>query len=729
MSDAQPTSTQPNRLVRLAGWCYDRRRRVLLLWLVAVIGFSVAGQAAGGSLLKTFDLPGSDAAKAFTVLGQEFDRPGDTGQLVWKSDLVGPTDPAVRKVVEPVLRELAAQPHVTSVTGPFDGGPAAQRFVSTREPIAYAEIEFDQRANDVNIDEAAHMRDLVSKASTGQVTFELGGPMFIEQTMPASEAIGVLAAIVILLVAFGSLLAMGLPIITALAGIGVGLAIVQILAHVIDVPSFAPQVTAMIGIGVGIDYALFIVTRYRDGLHDGMAPRDAVILSLDTSGRAVIFAGCTVVISLLGLFVVGLGFIRGMATGAALAVLIVMAASVTLLPAILGFAGHSIDRFALPSAKRRVSASESIWTRWSLALQRHPVVYAVAGFAVLIVLALPVFALRLGVADAGNDPTSQTTRRAYDLLADGFGPGSSGPLLIVARVDSDQQKAAMAELDRQLADVPGIVQVSPVISNAKGTAALISAQPAGSPQDESTTQLVHHLRNDVVPKAADPAGMQIYVGGETALGIDLADQLGARLPWFFAAVLSLSFVLLLVVFRSLLVPLKAVIMNLLSIGAAYGVVIAVFQWGWLKTLVGVGKAGPIEAWIPMMLFAVVFGLSMDYEVFLLSRIKEDYDATADNTTAVAHGLAKTARLITAAAAIMIAVFGSFVLGDLRVLKMIGFGLAVAVAIDASIVRLVLVPATMELLGDRNWWLPKRLSWVPRLNVEGPSPATRGTTSR
>jgi RND superfamily putative drug exporter len=384
----------------------------------------------------------------------------------------------------------------------------------------------------------------------------------------------------------------------------------------------------------------------------------------------------------------------------------------------LGFVGQTIDKFALPHAKRKVVTKDSMWVRWSETLQRRPWTAALAGLVILLVLAAPVFALRLGVADAGNDPTSQTTRRAYDLLAEGFGPGSSGPLLVVAEIDGPEQQAAVERLAADLAVAPGVQQVSPVVTNDAGTAALISVQPTGSPQDASTTELVHHLRDDVVPAATSGSGVQAYVGGETSLGIDLADQLGARLPWFFVAVLSLSFLLLLVVFRSLLVPLKAVIMNLLSIGAAYGVMIAVFQFGWAKDVFGVGKAGPIEAWIPMMLFAIVFGLSMDYEVFLLSRIKEEYDITHDNSTAVAHGLAHTARLITAAAAIMICIFGSFVLGDLRVLKMIGFGLAVAVLIDATIVRLVLVPATMELLGDRNWWLPSWLGWLPHLNVEG-----------
>ncbi len=453
---AADATTKPQRgLQRLGGWCYDRRWLVLAVWVVAIVGFSIAGQAAGGSLQKTFDLPGSDAAKAFTILSQNFDRPGDTGQLVWKvSDGQSPTSPEVLAVVQPVLDELAAQPHVAAVATPFDSDPGAQRFISTTAPIAYAEIQFDQRANDVNIDEAADMRKIVKDASTDEVTFELGGPMFVEQTMPASEAIGILAAVVILLVAFGSLLAMGLPIITALAGISIGLALVEIFAHLFDVPSFAPQVTAMIGIGVGIDYALFIVTRYRDGLHDGRTPRDAVIHSINTSGRAVLFAGCTVVISLLGLFVVGLSFIRGMATGAAVAVLIVMLASVTLLPAVLGFVGEKIDKWSLPHARKQDVTKDSMWVRWSRTLQRRPWTFALVGLAILLVLSIPVISLRLGVADAGNDPTSQTTRRSYDLLAEGFGPGSSGPLLVVAQFDSPEQKAAIDQLAADLADRP-----------------------------------------------------------------------------------------------------------------------------------------------------------------------------------------------------------------------------------------------------------------------------------
>jgi len=702
-------------LRRVARSCYTHRWRVLIAWVIVLVGVNVLAQTAGGTLLKTFSLPGSESQRTFDVLGRDFARKGDTGDLVFKVHGGGSvTSPEVQRVIDPIITDFRREPHVVSVSSPFD--PANARFVSSGGKIAYAEILFDVQSNDVPVNLATHLRSIVSKANTPDVQIELGGGMFTDQTQPASEAIGILAAVFILLIAFGSLLAMGLPIMTALFGIGIGLATVTLLARVLGIPSFAPQVTAMIGIGVGIDYALFISTRYREALHEGADPERAVVHAIDTSGRAVLFAGSTVVISLLGLFLIGVSFIRGLAVGASLAVLFVMAAAVTLLPAVLGFVGHTIDKLALPGAKKRRSVDTSFWTRWSNTIQARPWTAALTGLVILVVLALPFFSMRLGVADAGNDPTKLTTRRAYDLLTEGFGKGFNGPLLIAGDLKSPAELTAVNRLRAAIQADPDVAQVSPVVQSPKGV--LLQVVAKGSPQDQSTTELVHRLRDHVVPDATKGSGLDLHVGGYTAVGIDLADILGSRLPYMFVAILLLSFLLLMVVFRSLLVPLKAVVMNLLSIGAAYGVIVAIFQFGWIKNLVGISKEGPIEAWVPMMLFAIVFGLSMDYEVFLLSRIKEEYDATGDNSTAVAHGLAKTARLITAAAAIMICVFASFVLSDLRVLKLIGFGLAFAVLIDATLVRLVLVPATMELLGDRNWWFPSWLEWLPRVHIEG-----------
>jgi RND superfamily putative drug exporter len=705
----------------MAAWCYRRRWRVLIAWVIALVGVNVLAQTMGGDLLKTFSLPGSESQRTFDVLKKDFARPGDTGQLVFKVKGDGTVaSPEVQQQIDTIVNEIKSQPHVLGVS--TLQAPDAARRISADQKIAYDEIQFDVQANDVPIDLATKMRGLADKANTAQLQVELGGSMFTDQTQPASELIGIAAAIVILLIAFGSLLAMGLPIMTALFGIGLGLAVLTLLAAIMDVPSFAPQVTAMIGIGVGIDYALFISTRYREALHEGADPERAVVHAIDTSGRAVLFAGGTVVISLLGLFLIGVSFIRGLAVGASLAVLFVMAAAVTLLPAVLGFVGHTIDRWALPGAKKRQNkdVETTFWARWSRQLQRHPWPAAIGGLVILLVLTIPAMGLRLGVADAGNDPTKFTTRRAYDILSQGFGPGSTGPIFVVSEVKSAGDGDVMDQLRQKLEQTPGVAKngVSPVILSPNGRAVLINVIPEGSPQDESTSQLVHRLRDQVVPDAEKGSTLNVQVGSPTAAGVDLADILGQRLPWMFAAILILSFILLMLVFRSILVPLKAVIMNLLSIGAAYGVIVAIFQNGWGKDLLGIGKEGPIEAWVPMMLFAIVFGLSMDYEVFLLSRIKEEYDQSHDNAEAVAHGLAKTARLITAAAAIMICVFGSFVLSDMRVLKLVGFGLAFAVFIDATIVRLILVPATMELLGDRNWWFPKWLEWLPRVNVEG-----------
>jgi len=706
-------------LARLAAWCYRRRRTVVVAWIVALIAISTIGKVAGGTLEKTFSLPGTESERTFDVLGKDFARKGDTGDLVFRVKSNSTVnDPAVRAAVLKTVAELKQlkPQHVVSITTPYDPGGA--RFISQDQKVAYAEILFDVQANDVPVDLASHMRSIVEKANAPELQMELGGSMFTDQTQVASELIGVAAAILILLLAFGSLLAMGMPIMTALFGIGIGLAFVNILALGLDIPSFAPQVTAMIGLGVGIDYALFISTRYREALREGLQPEAAVVHAIDTSGRAVLFAGGTVVISLLGLFVIGVSFIRGLAVGASLAVLFVMAAAVTLLPAVLGFAGYAIDKFSLPFAKHQKPADQTFWARWSRAIQKRPAPAAVLGFVVLLVLAIPALGLRLGVADAGNDPAKLTTRRAYDLLSQGFGPGFNGKLLVVSELHSPGDSAAMQKLRQAIAQTPDVAEASPVITSPNGRAAMVQLAPKGSPQDATTTKLVHELRDRVVPAAVEGSTLQPHVGGQTAIGVDLADTLGSRLPYMFVTILLMSFLLLMLVFRSILVPLKAVIMNLLSIGAAYGVIVAIFQNGWLKNLVGIGKEGPIEAWVPMMLFAIVFGLSMDYEVFLLSRIKEEYDQTHDNATAVAHGLAKTARLITAAAAIMICVFASFVLSDMRVLKLVGFGLAFAVFIDATVVRLVLVPATMELLGDRNWWFPKSLEWLPRVNVEG-----------
>jgi RND superfamily putative drug exporter len=511
--------------------------------------------------------------------------------------------------------------------------------------------------------------------------------------------------------------AMGLPIMAALFGIAIGFALQDLLSHVLNVPVFAPELLAMIGLGVGIDYALFIVTRFRQGLGEGREPRPAVAAALATSGRAVLFAGCTVIISLLGLFIVNLPFMQGLAVGAIAAVLLVMAAALTLLPAMLGFAGRAIDRLRLPGRLRPAPPADGrgFWYRWSRTIQRHPVTTGLSALAVLVLLAVPLFSMRLAFTDAGNDPAGLTTRQAYDLLARGFGPGFNGPLVLAAEIPAaaaGSGPATLASFDRALRATPGVAFATPPRYNADGTTAVIIAYPTTAPQAAATATLVTTLRQRVIPAATTGTPVKILVGGETAGGVDAATYLSSRLFWVIGGVIVLAFLLLMAVFRSVVIPVKAAIMNLLSVGAAYGVIVAVFQWGWGGSIIGIGRTGPIDPWIPLMMFTILFGLSMDYEVFLLSRMREEWLRTGVNATAVADGLAKTARVITAAAAIMICVFGSFVIGDpLRVLKVFGLGLAASIVIDASLVRMVLVPSVMELLGRANWYMPR---WVDRI---------------
>ncbi|MGH9019340.1 MAG: MMPL family transporter, partial [Acidimicrobiales bacterium] len=514
------------------------------------------------------------------------------------------------------------------------------------------------------------------------------------------------------------------PILTALFGIAIGFALQDLLSHVLNVPVFAPEMLAMIGLGVGIDYALFIVTRFRQGLAEGRPPRAAVAAALATAGRAVLFAGSTVVISLLGLFIVNLPFMQGLAVGAIAAVLLVMAAALTLVPAMLGFAGSGIDRLRLPGRRRGSAAAggRGFWYRWSRTVQHHPVPTGLTALIVLGVLAVPLFSMRLAFTDAGNDPTSLTTRQAYDLLATGFGPGFNGPLVLAAEIPAGAGPggaATVRAVDRAVGATPGVAYAAPAHLDAGRSTAVIVAYPTTAPQAAATATLVTTLRDRVLPRVTGTSGVRVLVGGETAASVDAADYLSARLFWVIAGVIVLAFVLLMSVFRSVVIPVKAAVMNLLSVGAAYGVIVAVFQWGWAGSLIGIGATGPIDPWIPLMMFTILFGLSMDYEVFLLSRMREEWLRTGDNATAVADGLALTARVITAAAAIMICVFGSFVIGDpLRVLKVFGLGLAASIVIDASLVRMVLVPSVMELLGRTNWYMPRWLERiVPRLGVE------------
>jgi RND superfamily putative drug exporter len=640
--------------------------------------------------------------------------------------------------MEALFAAIEKLQHVESVASPYS--PQGARQVAPGGKIAFADIQFDVRADHVPNAVADQMTVLGKQAESPGLQIEFGGQVTeqAEQQPPGqSTAAGLLAAIVILLIAFGSVLAMGLPIMTALFGIGIGTSLILLLANFLAVPDFTTEVAAMIGLGVGIDYSLFIVTRYRRGLREGLDPEAAVLRSMATAGRAVLFAGIVVVISLLGALLMGLAFLQGIAIGGAAVVFTMMLAALTLLPAVLGFVGRNIEKLHIPFVGKKDTTNAGFWVRWSRMVQRRPAITGLVGLVLVLALAAPLLSIRLGSADAGNEPKSLTTRRAYDLLSEGFGPGFNGPLLLAAEIRGRQDLATLQRLDQRMSGMKGVSLVTPVVPNPQGDAAVIMVYPTTSPQDVATSDLVQRLRSDVIPAATASTGTVVHVGGLTAIFTDFASTIGRRMPIMIAVVIALAFLLLMLVFRSLVVPLKAAVMNLLSIGAAYGVIVAVFQWGWGRSLFGIGETGPVESWIPMMMFVILFGLSMDYEIFLLSRIREEYLRTGDNRNAVAAGVATTGRLITAAALIMIAVFLSFVIGfDLRQIKEIGLGLAVAIFVDVTLIRMVLVPSVMELLGDANWWLPKWLDrMMPKMRVEAvdgpvaPQPALVGAGGR
>ncbi|HEX8582494.1 MAG TPA: MMPL family transporter [Acidimicrobiales bacterium] len=760
---------------RLGRWCYRRRRTVVLLWLAAVVvGGGLLG-AIGSESRSEFTLPDVESRRGLDILDEEFggQGAGQTGSLVFLAQQ-GVDDPEVRSVMEDVFATVEDLPGVR-VTSPYTERGAQQiaRQGELAGRLAYAEIEMPA---ETTVEEAAEVSEAIQAAmpDIDGVQVELGGAIFAEFAAPSSEALGLGFAMVILIFAFGSVLAMGLPVGVALAGIGVGSIVVGLVSNLATIPDFATTVGVMIGLGVGIDYALFLVTRFRENLHEGHSIADAVEIALDTAGRAVAFAGTTVVISLLGLVVNGISFVNGLAIGSSVVVAVTMIASLTLLPALLGFAGERVELtrwrgllaaglvavaligvgleaspllLGLPLALVVLAASFVLaplrrpvpWRarrelrdtpsyRWSRLIQRRPWQAVVLGVALLGVLSVPLLSLRLGFSDEGNFPEDTTTRRAYDLLAEGFGPGFNGPLLLATEVPAGAGQAELDRVSQALAGAEGVAFASPAIPNdpAAPTAALWRVIPTTAPQDAETTELVDRLRDDVLPAAEEGTDLDVAVTGSVAIGVDFSTYLASRLPIFFLAVLTLSFLLLMAVFRSILVPLKAVVMNLLSIGAAYGVVVAAFQWGWAGPILDIDGA-PIEPFIPMMLFAIVFGLSMDYEVFLLSRVREEWDRTGDSRLSVADGLAATAKVITAAALIMVFVFGSFLLENDRVIKLFGTGLATAVLLDATIIRMLLVPATMELLGDKNWWLPRWLDkLLPKVNVEG---SPEGTEDR
>jgi putative drug exporter of the RND superfamily len=714
VNDGQHTTQRPGRLARLADLAFRRRRLVLLAWIVGLAAAFAASGALAGEFSADYATPGSESQRAGDLLAQRFPaRSSDTVDVVWEAK--GGVDSAA--VQKRTAALLTAATHLKGI------GAAAPPEISRDGTIAVSRLSLTARPDSVPVTTGKSLISLSQAASQDGLRVEMGGQVITnaQESALSSEAVGLMIAALVLVLTFGTLVAAGLPIVTALFGLGISSAAVGLLAAVMDVPDWSTAVASMIGLGVGIDYALLILTRHRAALATGLEPQAAVVEAVTTAGRSVLVAGTTVVISLLGLFLMGLSYLQGVALSASFAVLVTMAASVTLLPALLGFAGRNIERLHVPFVNKDPHAYDtSRWYRWSRFIQRRPWVAAMGGLAVLLALAAPFLGIRFGSPDAQNDPPSYTTHRAYDLLADGFGPGFSAPMLLTVQGGPDGGLPAAADaVGDRLREVDGVAFVGPAVVNETGDTALLRLVASTSPQDAATEDLVDTLRDEAVPAATAGTDLSVEIGGMAAANLDSTRGVVDRLPLFFGGVLLVSFLLLMLVFRSVVVPLKAVVMNLLASAAAFGVLTLAVSGGPLGDLVGIPEATPVPILIPIGVFAILFGLSMDYEVFLLSRIKEEYDRTGDNALAVADGLAKSARVITAGAAVMITVFLSFVLGQDVLAKMFGIGLASAVLIDATLVRMVLVPATMELLGDRNWWLPAWLDrLLPHVRVEG-----------
>jgi putative drug exporter of the RND superfamily len=707
----------------LARWCIAHRRRVVLGWIAIAVVTTVVSRVVGPNYVTVFGLPGTQSQNALDLLKSEFKaQSGDADSVVFHVSQGTVNSPAVRGQMTQLLKRVVAMPHVASVVSPYSSEGSAQ--VSANRMTAFATVNYTQPANVLPNSAGKPLLAAVSRVHVPGLHVAAGGQV-VENAEgfsvgPATE-VGVLAALIILLITFGSLAATGMPLVTAGLGLITGVALIGLGTRVTNMSNISPELALMIGLGVGIDYALFIVTRFRENyLEFGDVDR-SVVEAMDTSGRAILLAGTTVVIALLGMFATGVAFMYGLAIAAVLAVIAVLVASLTLLPALLSRYGARIVR---PRRKRGraaqaadVTPPRSLWRRWSETVQARPWPLALVSAAVMIVLLLPVFAMRLDASDAGNDPSGTNSRQAFDLLAKGFGAGFNGPLLLVAELPHRDQ-AALGKLRAVVGAAPGVVAVTAPRIAPSGNVAVLQAYPNSAPQAVATTNLVNHLRDTVLPALDRQSGMTVLVGGFTAGSIDFSHVLAGKLPLFIGLVVVLSALLLFVMFRSIVIPIQAAVMNLLTIGAALGATVLVFQEGWFAGLLGVQK-GPIEAWVPVIMFAVVFGLSMDYEVFLVSRVREQWVRSGDASAAVGDGIAFTGRVISAAAAIMVCVFLSFCLGDERTLKEFGFGLAVAVFLDALVVRCVLLPAVLELLGATTWRLPRWLDRrLPRINIEG-----------
>ncbi|MGW7340995.1 MMPL family transporter [Streptomyces sp. NPDC054808] len=713
-------------MAALARWCVQHRLAAVLLWLLAFGGVATAATVAGSAYSNDYGIPDTGSDRAYRLLESRFpDLGGDSDTIVWHTTTGTVRAPDVEQAMTRTLDRVADLPGVAAVTNPYHDPDSP--LVSENADTAYATVTFDAASQDIDPAQARAVVDTAEAAETDGLQVELGGSAIALTESGGShlaEAVGVAVAAVVLFLAFGTVAAALLPIATALVSVGTAYAGITLLGHAMTVADFAPMLGTLIGLGVGIDYALFIVTRHRRGLKRGLSVTDAAAEAVATTGRAVVFAGATVCIALLGMLILRLSFLNGVAVAASLTVILTVAASVTLLPALLSYIGPR----ALSRRERRRLAEHGpepevptgLAARWSAFVERRPKLLGALALVVITVLALPTLGLRLGTSDQGNDPRGTTTRQAYDLLADGFGPGVNGPLTLVTEVRGAEDRLALDNLDATLRTTEGVSSVTPVMYNSGGDAAYLTVVPESAPQSQQTSDLVERLRSEVLPRAEAGTALDVHVGGVTAGYDDFADVIVGKLPLFVGVVIGLGCLLLLLAFRSVGIPLKAAAMNVSAVAAAFGVVVAIFQWGWGSELLGLGSAGPIEPFLPVIMVSVLFGLSMDYQVFLVSRMYEEWLETGDNRRAVRVGLAETGRVINSAAVIMISVFLAFVLSGDRVIAMFGIALAAAVALDAFVLRTLLVPALMHLLGRANWWLPRRLdALLPRISIEPP----------
>jgi putative drug exporter of the RND superfamily len=720
---------RPGPLGRLGRLAYRRRGRVLLLWLAGLAGAVGLSLTVSGDFQADYSTPGSDSRAAQDLLEQRFPaQSGDTVDVVVRAPQ-GVTAPAVKTDVEALLDRLAAVPHVQSTEDPYStpGGISADG----RTLVSHLRLDV---TNPVDMPVTDTEKLLAAADSATRPGFEvaLGGQSVqqAEQGEIGSEGIGLAAAAVILLLTFGTVVAAGLPIVVAIAGLAVSSLLTGVVAALVDVPDWSTALAMMMGIGIGIDYVLLMVTRFREWRAAGLDPEAATAATLDTAGRSVLVAGGTVVVSMFGLFAMGLSFMRGAALVTIVGVLVVMAAALTLFPALLGYLGRRIDRLRVLPRRRSVEVAvgghvvpSRVWLRWGRAVERHRVLATLAGVAILLTLAAPFLGVRFGFPDAGNDQEGTSTRQAYGMLADGFGAGANGPLLLAAELDRKGDTSTLQSLTAGIRNTPGVAAVTPPRVNPAGDTAVLTVVPTTGPQEAATEDLVRTLRDETIPAAVGGTGTEVHVGGVTATAIDTNANIAKRVPLLIGGVVALSMVLLLVSFRSVLIAVKAAVMNLLSVAAAYGVVSFALQGGWFGKLLGIDTETPMPAFIPVIMFAVLFGLSMDYEVFLVSRMREAWIRTGDNARAIVEGLAGTGRVITAAATIMIAVFAAFIPSADVILKVFGVGMAAAILVDATVVRLLLVPAVMHLLGRANWWIPAALGRrLPQLHVEGPPAA-------